>query len=292
METPSQSVFMGTRDGQTPAGLSYAPIWNAIPILTGILDPLQGVLTHVWEIFRHPRIPECADSPMRRRRGLVIIAGGIEGPSPYNHAMCMGMLRSRWRGAVVRFKWNGGIPFLRSARNLMSRAHHERQSDKLARMIVMQRIAEPDAPIHLIAQSGGCWIVIRALEKLPPGVLIQSAVLLCPSISPGCDTATAAAKCTDRMVSMGSPGDFFFLGLGTLLFGTSDRVHTPAAGWVGWHHHPPGFIEARWHPAFLSHGYVGNHVSTSQVCFIRDVIAPMLMKRPIHRTPVDPLSIA
>lgn len=278
MDMPSQSVFIGTRDAKSTAG-RYAPIWNAVPIFTGLLDPIHGVLTHVWEIFRRPRVPDCADSPMRRRRGLTIIAGGIEGPSPYNHAMCMGMLGSRWRGAVVRFKWNGGVPFLRSARNLMSPAHHERQSDKLARMIVMQRTAHPDGPIHLIAQSGGCWIVIRALEKLPADIRVQSAVLLCPSISPGCDTAAAASRCTHRMVSMGSPGDFFFLGIGTLLFGTSDRVHTPAAGFVGWHHHPANFVEARWHPDFLRHGYVGNHVSTSQVCFVREVIAPLLMER-------------
>lgn len=276
MDTPSQPVFMRTRDGQSPAGQNYSPIWNAVPILTGLLDPLQGVLTHVWEIFRHPRVPDSADTPARRKRGLVLIAGGIEGPSPYNHAMCMGILRSRWRGAVVRFDWNGGIPFLRSWRNLTSPKHHERQSDKLARLIVVQKTAHPEAPIHLLAQSGGCWIVIRALEKLPADIRIQTAVLLCPSISPGCDTNAAAAQCTNRLISVGSPGDFFFLGLGTTIFGTSDRVHTPAAGFVGWHHHPPGFVEARWHPDFLRTGYVGSHVSTSQVCFVRDVIAPLL----------------
>ena len=277
MDAPSHRVFIETRDGQPRASTRpYPPWWNVVPMVTGVVDPLQGVLTHVWEIFRHLRIPKRADTPTRRSRGLVLIAGGIEGPSPYSHAMCMGVLQSRWRGAVVRFNWNRGVPLLRSIRNLMSRKHHERQSDKLARQIFLQKQMHPEAPVHLIAQSGGCWIVIRALEKLPAETKIQTAVLLCPSISPGCDPTAAAAKCTHRLVSMGSPGDFFFLGIGTSIFGTSDRVHTPSAGFVGWHHHPPGFVEARWHPDFLRHGYVGNHVSTSQICFVRNVIAPML----------------
>ena len=263
----------GAPDSLAASCRPYPFAWNIIPFVAGLVDPLNGILTHVYEIFWHPKLPDDADSPERRRSGLVLVLSGIEGPSPYNFAMAQGVLQSGWPGAVRRFQWGAGLPYWRSIRNLMSRRHHERQSDQLAAAIVEQKRAHPEAPVHLLAQSGGCWIVLRALEKLPETARVGTAVLLCPSISPGRDPTAAASKCDGRLISVGGPGDFFFLGLGTTIFGTSDRVHTPAAGWVGWHHKPPRFIEARWHPDWARLGYWGNHISTSRVAFVREVVA-------------------
>jgi len=260
--------------GQAP----YAVAWNLIPLLAGVVDPLLGVLGKLATIFWWPGLPRRADSPRRRRRGLAIIVGGIEGPSIYNYAMGLGVLRGRYRGAVVRFPWNAGLFGVRSVVNLMSRVHQERQSALLAEAIVSHAKHYPQSPICLLAQSGGCWIVIRALEKLPQDTSIASAVLLAPSVAPGYDITRAASKCRDGLMSIGGIGDFVFLGAGTILLGTSDRVFTPAAGLVGWHHHPPSFVEARWHPSWTRFGYFGNHISTSSVPFIRNVIAPAFRK--------------
>jgi hypothetical protein len=255
----------------------YPFIYNIIPVLAGVIDPVVGVISQVIQLFWHPGLPPRADSEARRRRGVTFILGGIEGPSRYNYGIGIGLLEARYRGAIVRFDWNKGIPFVSPFRNLMSRRHHETMSDSLVRAITEQARTHPDAPIHVIAQSGGCLVTVRALERLPKGMAIHTAVLIAPSISPAYDLALAAGRCTGRLIAVGSPGDFMFLGLGTTVFGTSDRVHAPSAGWVGWHYHSPPFVEARWHPSWLRLGNLGNHTSSAARRFISGIVAPVLM---------------
>jgi hypothetical protein len=96
-------------------------------------------------------------------------------------------------------------------------------------------------------------------------------------MSPDYDTSLATSRCSAGLVSIGGPGDFFFLGLGTTIFGTSDRVHTPSAGWIGWHHHPPGFRDVRWHPSWVRYGYFSNHTSSTSRHFIERIVAPLLV---------------
>ena len=246
----------------------YPRYCDAIAILGGIIDPFWGTLVKIMGIFRPSKLPRLADTPRRRRRGLTLVLGGIEGKSKYNADMVRGVLRSGYRGSVVRFDWNDGLPFWRSLVNLMSRRHHERQAGRLAEDICRYHQEYPGRPLCLVAQSGGCWIVARALQRLPQGVKVAAAVLLAPSISPAYDIRKAAARCQSGLFSIGAPGDFFFLGLGTTLLGTSDRVFTPSAGWIGWHHQPEGFVEMRWHPAWCGAGYFGNHTSSSSPAFI------------------------
>jgi len=250
----------------------YPVYWSAFTVLSGLVDPLMGVFVKIASIFWWPRLPGKADTPRRRKRGLLLVLGGIEGPSPYNHAMACGVLRAGYRGAVKRFGWNRGVPFLRSLVNLMSRRHHARQTARLVERIVWFKTRYPEAPVSLLAQSGGCWIVIKALELLPADMGVHSAVLIAPSMSPAYNISLAASKCAAGLTSIGGPGDYFFLGLGTTLFGTSDRVHTPSAGWIGWHHHPTGFREVRWHPSWVRYGYFSNHTSSSAVRFIQCVL--------------------
>jgi len=254
----------------------YPRALNAIAILSGLVDPLWGVLVKIVGIFWSSSIPRLADTPRRRQRGLTLVLGGIEGRSKYNLDMVRGILRSGYRGSVVRFDWNDGVPFWRSLVNLMSRRHHERQSAAVVEYIQHFKQEHPDAPVCMVAQSGGCWIVVRVLERLPKGINVATAVLLAPAISPGYDTRPATARCDSELISVGSLGDFFFLGLGTMLLGTSDRVLTPSAGLVGWHHRPPGFVELRWHPSWCRLGYFGNHTTTSTPSFVAAVVGPRL----------------
>ncbi len=260
----------------------YPLFLNAVAVLGGIIDPLAGVFTTLLRIFWRSRLPSRADTPQRRRRGLTLILGGIEGPSRYAANMACGLLKSGYRGSVVVFPWNKRgarqIPLLHVFRNLMNRRHHERWSGRLVQTILDYRSEHLKAPVNLLAQSGGCWVTLRALEKLPDGVTVRSVVWLAPSISPDRDITNAAARCQNGLVSIGGPGDFFFLGVGTLLLGTSDRVFTPSAGWIGWHHPPQGFRECRWHPEWFKFGYLGNHTSTSSRQFIEKVVAPRYLK--------------
>ena len=262
----------------------YSPWWLFWLILSGILDPFYGVYCKLVSIVWAARLPARADTPARRRRGLTIILGGIEGPSVYNLNMARGILRSRHRGAVVRFDWNKGVPFVRSLVNLIDTRHQERQAAAIVEYIVTYRREHAEAPIHLVAQSGGCWITIRVLESLPSEICIQTAVMIAPSMSPGYDISRAADRCAGGLFSFGSAGDYFFLGLGTLMFGTSDRVFTPSAGLLGWHYQHPKFTDARWHPAWLWMGNLGNHTMSGATHFMEHVIGKVLTKGILGRS--------
>lgn len=277
--TRRQSHDAGVRAVPHGAEARWSPIM-LVGALSGLVDPLIGLYAEITSIFWNPKLPSRADTPRRRSRGLTLVLGGIEGPSPYNRAMACAVLESGYRGAVRRIDWNGGLPLIRSLINLMSKRHQKRWAAEVARQIIEQKRAHPDAPVCLLSQSGGTFIVVKALELLPEDVKACTAVLLAPSISPAYDISIAASKCSDGLVSVGGPGDYMFLGIGTSLLGSSDRVFGPAAGWVGWHHHGrPDFIELRWHPSWLAHGYLGNHTTTSSVKFLSRVIAPRFQTR-------------
>ncbi|MCK6457740.1 MAG: hypothetical protein L6Q92_14565 [Phycisphaerae bacterium] len=248
-----------------------------VAIISAVLDPILGLMSTLPGTVFGPGPTQRWDSPRRRRRGLVIIVGGIEGPSLYARAMAIGLLRYGWRGAIVVSRWNAGVPWLRAFVNLMSSAHHTRCAHALAAQIAEYRRGHPDGYIAIIAQSGGCWITIRALERMEDSIRVDRAVLLAPAVSSGYDVARAAQRCRGGLMSVGGPGDLFYLGLGTLALGTSDRRFRPAAGLLGWQHHPPGFVDARWRPEWLRHGYLGSHITVCYPRFIRAVIAPWLV---------------
>ncbi len=259
----------------------YPTCWNLIPLLGGLLDPFAGVFTTFLRIFRHSRPPATANTPDRLRRGLVLLLGGMEGPSRYATNLASGLLAGGYPGGLDIFDWNAGWPLVCWYRNLTDRTHHESQSARLAARIHAHAASYPGSPLSLIAHSSGCWVVLRALAKLTDNMTIDRTILLAPSVSPGFHLGPAATRCRRGLWSVGGPGDYFFLGMGTAVLGTSDRVRTPSAGWIGWHHFDiPGFRELRWHPDWIRHGYLGNHTSCTAVHFAERVLAPALEPTP------------
>ncbi|MBK8268885.1 MAG: hypothetical protein IPK83_11510 [Planctomycetes bacterium] len=121
----------------------YSPWWLVWLVISGIFDPIYGVYCKLASVVWAARVPMKSDTPRRRKRGLTIILGGIEGPSIYNLNMARGILRSRYRGAVTRIDWNRGIPFLRSLINLIHATHHERQASTVVGQILEYRRMHP-----------------------------------------------------------------------------------------------------------------------------------------------------
>jgi pimeloyl-ACP methyl ester carboxylesterase len=253
------------------------PFAYVVAILSCIIDLPYGLFIKV--LAPCSRLPKNIDTPKRRRRGLAIVLGGIEGPSFYNAQMVRGLIAGRYRGAVRRVDWNDGIPFIRSAINLMSRTHHERHARIVADMIAAHQAEHPCAPVSLIAQSGGCYIALRAAELLPESSRISTIVLHAASISPGYDVNDAAKRITHAIISVEAPGDLVLLGFGTLLFGTSDRRWCASAGLVSWRTKHTKLISMRWRPSWLRQFHFGNHTSSASKTLIRDFIAPMLLTR-------------
>jgi len=253
--------------------------YKPLAAIFGLLDPIWGAFAAIpgWAIGIGPT--DRWISTRRLQRGLIIVLGGIEGPSIYQRYMAWGLLRGRWRGAIQVARWNAGPPFFRVFPNLMSRAHHERQSDAVVAIIREYRARFAGRPVGILALSGGCWITVRALEKLASHEQVRSAVLLAPAISPVHDLTRAAARCERGLGVVRGPGDWFMLGLGTTLLGTSDRRHCAAAGLRGWDSPPQQVREVLWRPAWIRHWYQGNHTSAAAPQFIAEVVCPWFLEK-------------
>ncbi|HPF37119.1 MAG TPA: hypothetical protein P5081_00330 [Phycisphaerae bacterium] len=256
-----------------------------IPVFAGLLDLPNGLFIRLLSCCECGRLPARADSPKRRRRGLTIVLGGVEGPSFFSAQMVRGLLASGYRGAVMRVDWNDGIQFIRSITNLMNRSHHDRWATRVAEIVTAYQREHPCAPISILAQSGGCWIAVRTLELLPKDARISTVALHAPAVSPDYDLRPALANCTHALISVEAFGDFVILGLGTLIFGTADRRHTPAAGLVGFRNPPEKVVSMRWRPSWLNHRHFGNHTSSASFALIRDLIGPALLTRRAKTAP-------
>jgi pimeloyl-ACP methyl ester carboxylesterase len=209
---------------------------------------------------------------------LALVLGGIEGPSLAQHAMAAGLLRGGWRGAVRIQRWNAGVPLVRCALNLMSTTRHETASDALVSHAIAYRQKHAGTPVVIIAVSGGCWVAVRALEKLGPERAVAGVVLLAPAISPGYDLRAAVAATRGGILTVRSPYDVVLLGLGTTLMGTSDRRFGWSAGNRGFVTVHERLHERVWRPADLRLGYLGSHCTSIAPEFLAREVTPWLRR--------------
>jgi len=181
--------------------------------------------------------------------------------------------------------------------DLSNVANHRTRSRVLAERVMAWRGDHPGASVFLVGKSGGTGIVVGALEALPEGA-VEAVVLLAPAISPGYDLSKALRAVGRELVVFWSPLDVFTLGVGTLLFGTIDRVHTVAAGLVGFR--PPAHLDdeghrqyaklrqVRWRPEMVSLGNFGGHIGTDNPAFLREHVLPLLRAITPHPAPESP----
>lgn len=127
----------------------------------------------------------------------------------------------RWQGGMVGEIWT----------DLMWHSRNRVMGARLARRIRRFRRDHPDRKIHLLAYSGGAGVAVFACEHLKERT-IETMILACPAIAPTYNMAPALRRVA-RAYALTSHRDRVLLGIGTTIFGTTDRVHSPAAGMVG-----------------------------------------------------------
>jgi hypothetical protein len=161
--------------------------------------------------------------------------------------------------------------------------------------------AQPGAHVFLVGKSGGAGVIVRALELLGEAA-VERVVLLAPALSPSYDLSQALCGVRSEMVVFWSPLDVFLLGLGTLVFGTMDRVRTVGAGLVGFAAPQRGDREGaqngaygklrqvRWQPAMIRSGYLGGHFGPDCPLFLKKYVVPLLRPDlPLLRPDLPPL---
>jgi len=216
--------------------------------------------------------------------GLVLVADGIGGMDLCGRSLARAVRNAGLAYTTWIVPWCHGRG--RWYADLTNAADCEARARDVAETIRLYRDKRPDVPIYLVGKSGGCAVMVKAMELLD-APLVERAVLLAPALSPGYDLSRALGNVRAEILVHWSPFDVIFLGLGTGVFGTSDRVRGRGAGLVGFRtpgpDAPPERTEAyrklrqvRWSPGMSATGYLGGHLGPDSPRFLARYVVPLL----------------
>jgi len=251
-----------------------------VSLVRSIVDRILLLYRRVAERIRYGRVPDdtLSDGPV-----IVVVDGvGRFQFAPY-------ALRRALRGLgseieVLQYEWQYGLTG-EIWTDLMWLRRNRVMGARLARHLLRLRRRCGDRPIHMFALSGGCAIAVFACESLRGRAVLASLVLAAPALSAGYDLGPALAA-TRHCYVLVSRRDNVVLGVGTRLFGTSDRQFVRAAGMVGFER-PSGLPEEhsrgydrcrqiRWSPSLAGDGHSGGHAGWIASGILRRYLSGLL----------------
>jgi pimeloyl-ACP methyl ester carboxylesterase len=249
----------------------------AFVILTG----LSGCVTSRYEVG--PSTPAAGNE-----QGVIFSVDGAGGFQATSAALSRAVVREELPLRVEPVPWSHG--WGRVYADETDFAHAQCEGQRLAERISAYRRACPGRPIYLVGHSAGCAVVVAAVEALPPG-MVDRVVLLAPSLSADYDLRPALRGVRCGLDVFCSERDWFYLGLGTSLFGTADRQWGAASGRVGFRpticttedmllfgklqQHP-------WHPSLAWTGNLGGHYGGYQPNFLHSYVLPLFQAPPCN----------
>lgn len=187
-----------------------------------------------------------------------------------------------WPLQVETFDWSHG--YIRVIADQIDRKNMLAQAQRLAALVITYRQCHPAAEIYLVGHSAGCGVVLAAADTLPPDTVTRI-VLLAPAVSTEYDLRPALCSTRTTIDVYYSIRDRLYLGLGTALFGTSDRRwDCRPAGRIGFQSAstPDEFCLYRklrqfpWHPSMKETGNQGGHYGPYQKGFLQDCVLPLM----------------
>jgi hypothetical protein len=205
---------------------------------------------------------------------------GVAGDTVFDRSWIMALKLGGAADRVELFDWTCHDPGIDA---LQAYSRNWREAGRIARLISSRAAADPSGHIIVTAESGGAGLVIWALERLPRKVQVDQVLLVQPAISPNYDLSAALKHVKRNVYYTSSPGDWFVLGFGTRVFGTSDGRKTDAAGLVGFRS-PSGanaslyrkLVQLKYDPAWMRWGDFGSHTGGMSTAFAYHVLAPLL----------------
>jgi pimeloyl-ACP methyl ester carboxylesterase len=184
---------------------------------------------------------------------------------------------------VETFPWSHGYGCV--LRDQIDYAHARAEGCRLAATITAYCQSHPGASVYLVGHSAGSAVVITAAEHLPPDS-VQGMALLAPSLSTFYDLRPVLHAVRHLDVYY-SHHDNLYLGLVIGICGTSDRMHAPASGRVGFQVHADcpedQLLLSRlrqhcWQPTDAWTGNHGGHYGARNPGFLHARVLPMLMQ--------------
>ena len=220
----------------------------------------------------------------RMKCGLVIVLPGIEGRSKYNVGIARGLYDGGVPCAIEIYDWGTGNPLV----NLVALERNRGQARRIADRVLEYQRDYVGRPVHLVGHSGGGGLAVLALEALPPGARVTSAVLLAAAVSPDHDLTRALNHTEVGIWNFYSRSDIGYLRLGTGVFGTIDRKRTSAAGAVGFKQPDPRTRKAAtrayeklhsvaYKETMGSSGHGGGHTGWTDQQFVAEWLAPVIL---------------
>lgn len=180
-------------------------------------------------------------------------------------------------GSVQTVIWSHG--YMRIVKDQLDYPYARDQGNKLAGTILDLRQAHPEVKIYVVGHSAGAVVALAAAEVLP-ACTIDSMALLAPSVSTFYDVRPALAAVRHHMDVYYSSHDVLYLGLATGILGTSDRLHAPASGRVGFLLHDDlcKLRQHEWQHSDWPTGNWGGHYGGYQPGFLRERVIPLLLE--------------
>jgi hypothetical protein len=249
-----------------------------------VVAGISGCVTARYEV--PPPVPVSGSE-----RGIIFSVDGAGGFQATSAALTQAVFREDLPLRVEAVAWSHG--FGRVYADETDFAHAQCEGKRLAERIVAYHTASPAGAIYVLAHSAGCAVAVAAAEALPPGV-VDRVVLLAPSLSADYDLRPAlrGVRCAIDVFCSGQ--DWFYLGVGTSILGTSDGRRSAASGRVGFRpvidttedvvlygklqQHP-------WHPCLLWTGNLGGHYGSYQPNFLHSYVLPLFQTSPCNSVP-------
>jgi len=169
--------------------------------------------------------------------------------------------------------------------SISSHSWHESAERKLADQILQWRSDHPNSRIVLIAHSAGAGVAAGAVAQLPTGCQIGPIIFLAPALSTGFNLHPMLLHTTILHVFF-SADDFFWQGVGPILFGNYDRVHSSGAGRKGFiltsltNAEKAKVIQHPYQPQWKSLDNDGGHFDWMAEPFVAAVLKPLIDAEP------------
>lgn len=223
----------------------------------------------------HSRLTLCD----RKEHGLIIVLPGIEGISSVNDGITKGLAAAGLPHAMLIHDWRRYR--LWSPLHLASEKHNRQQARVVADVVVDYQRNFPGRPVHLIGHSAGAGISLMVLDMLPESVRVQSVILLAAAVSRHVNADVLSGRTTDGIWNFFSVLDLPTVGLGTFVFGTTDRRHTVSAGAMGFSEASSDSVmnrlfQIRFRLPMILDWNFGGHFGATNSAFVRHYIAPLL----------------
>jgi pimeloyl-ACP methyl ester carboxylesterase len=232
----------------------------------------------------------CVRSGPERPHEIVYYVDGAGGGGPiayWGGGVELGLRQAGHRGAFVNYKWQTGLGALTDQKS--SIRYKRSRAAGLARLITDHLRCHPNAEVTVIGLSAGTAIAVLALEALPPDPQVRDVFLISSSLSSDYDLTAALRRVQGNVHVFISPDDGV-LGLLVPLVGTADGRYCGrcSAGLVGFRVPRYASAETRYlyskvrnissDPLAAHEEDNGGHTAKVNAAFVRDRIAPMLLR--------------